>query len=185
MPVSSNYIGIAYSSTYLDDDTLARHQTFLVLVHWPEAEKIFSVFFRQYIELRKAPLFQGGKLGPRAQLSGAQFATFLGRTVGPWTTGPRGPAVRGPICNFLRADSWAPGTNCPGPSCPGSNCLGPNCLGPDFPRTGYSSPGPPAQMTKWMYYPEVPDCKKLMTGWKCPWSMSRIFLQTWPCLRPM
>ena len=78
VPVSSNYIGIAYSSTYLDDDTLARHQTFLVLVHWPEAEKIFSVFFRQYIELRKAPLFQGGKLGPRAQLSGAQFATFFG-----------------------------------------------------------------------------------------------------------
>ena len=30
-------------------------------------------------------------------ISGARLATFLGRTVGPRTTGPRGPTVRDPM----------------------------------------------------------------------------------------
>ena len=32
-----------------------------------------------------------------------------------------GPTVRGPICHFLRADSWAPDNWAPGPNCPGPN----------------------------------------------------------------
>ena len=53
-------------------------------------------------------------VGPGAQLSGAQFATFWG------------------------ADSWAPDNQAPGPSCPGPNLslfqgkqLGPGQLGPE------------------------------------------------------
>ena len=68
------------------------------------------------------PLFKGGQLGPVVQLSGAQFATFLGRTVGPRTTGPRGPNV-----HFFWADSWAQ-----------DNFLGPNCPGPNLPRTQWT-----------------------------------------------
>ena len=47
------------------------------------------------------PLFQGGQLGPGAQLSGAQLS--------------RGPTVRGPTVR---------GPNCPGPNCPGAQLSG-------------------------------------------------------------
>ena len=48
-----------------------------------------------------------------------------------------GPTVRGPICHFFRADSWAPDNWAPGPNCPGPNLplfqsgqLGPTVRGP-------------------------------------------------------
>ena len=58
----------------------------------------------------------------------------------------RGPTVRGPICHFFRADSWAPDNRAPGPICPGPNlprttgpyCPGPNCPRPNLPRTAMS-----------------------------------------------
>ena len=39
-----------------------------------------------------------------------------------WMVHFRGPTVRGPICHFFGADSWAPDNWAPGPNCPGPNC---------------------------------------------------------------
>ena len=48
----------------------------------------------------------------------------------------RGPTVRGPICHFGGADSWAPDNRAPGPNCPGPNLprtTGPRTTGPRGP----------------------------------------------------
>ena len=51
-----------------------------------------------------------GHLGPRPHLSGAQFATFSGRTVGPRTTGPRAQLEFGLLFfimyDFVCNSSW-------------------------------------------------------------------------------
>ena len=49
----------------------------------------------------------------------------------------RGPTVRGPICQFFRADSWAPD----------NRALGPNCPGPNLPLFQGGQLGPGAQLS--------------------------------------
>ena len=56
---------------------------------------------------------QKWQIGPR--LSGAQLSAPQKWQIGPQTVGPRGPVVRGPICHFFRANSWARDNWAPSP----------------------------------------------------------------------
>ena len=70
--------------------------------------RIYILLQGPTVQWPNCPLFQGGQLGPGAQLSGAQLSAPKKWTVGPRTVGPRGPAVRGPTVRPEKLDSWAP-----------------------------------------------------------------------------